>query len=476
MIECSKCRSNCPDGSKFCLECGNRLDLTASEDELKLVSILFADIKGFTAMSERLNPDEVKEIIDDIFSRLTAEIVSEGGEIVKYEGDCIMAAFGLTVSTELDPVHSCYAALRIREQAARFSEESAAAGRPRLEVRVGIHTGRVVKGLIGGKPDIIGDAVNTAARMEQNAPVGGIMATAEHARLLRGRFKIRSCPKIEVKGKNNPVQTFLILDRAPIRQRNILGRETAFIGREAEYRACIEILREAETSRKPRMIVIEGQPGLGKSRIVREFNRYCDALPYNLVMTQVFYDSSVRIDCRMLKSLIRQKFESSSIDGLIRVLETREAVWDEMAEHAAILSALTGIGDDAVSKDNVTNMARAGRKAAEELFRHLTVRDPYIFFLDDIQWIDETSAELIQHLLKWGEGRLLFACTARPGWQERFGALPESSMSVLQLEPFGPSLCRSLIECLAGSTELPEDLVSTIESHAGGSPLFVEEV
>ncbi|MDD2717959.1 MAG: adenylate/guanylate cyclase domain-containing protein [Candidatus Wallbacteria bacterium] len=476
MIKCSKCQFSCPDGSKFCLECGVRLDQAENKDELKLVSILFADLKGFTSMSEKLEPDAVKEIIDEIFQRLTGIISSEGGEVIKYEGDCIMAAFGLTVSSDLDPMHSCYAALRMRNEVSKFSAEQAAKGGARLEIRIGIHTGKVVKGLIGGKTDILGDAVNLAARMEQNAPTGEILITADHSMLLKGRFKIQSYQKLDIKGKNEPVQTILVKDRAPIRQRSILGHETAFLGRSVELASCIKILEQLVTDKKPHLIVIEGPPGIGKSRVMREFNRHCDTLPYDQVMTSVYYDSSVKNDFRLMKVLFQQKFGVVSAETLASHLSNREASWDDLFEHSRILAFLTSLKTDYSPQGDPEIASMAALKAAEDMFLNLTKRDPYIFFLDDLQWIDEASVELIQHLLRWGKGRLLFACTARPEWREQFKNLPDSGVTVIPLPPLSSEVCRSLLENATGSVQVPDQLVSMIENAAGGSPLFIEEI
>ena len=244
----------------------------------RLVTVLFADVSGFTAMSETMEPDEVQDVMNRIFQPLTAEIERMGGWVDKYIGDCIMAVFGYPRSWGDDATRAARAALRMQEQLRRLADELEPFAKRRVSMRIGLHTGLVQAGLLGGGQraayTVIGDTVNTAKRFEENCPVGGILVSAMTHRQIIDRFVLEEGGPISLKGKSEPVRGFrLVRERlAAITDWNFSfhGRPIPFMGHEEEATKLLGTYQKVHETRQPACVLVTGESGMGKSRLIIE--------------------------------------------------------------------------------------------------------------------------------------------------------------------------------------------------------------
>lgn len=344
MKNCSNCKTSCPENSRFCLNCGiSLLRDDSATDELKLISILFADISGFTSFSERFSPDEVKEMVSELFKSFSKIVESENGTVIKYEGDCIMAVFGYEKSSSSDALHSCHAALKIREAMHEFRKTSEVKDYRNLEIRIGLHTGTAVKCLIGGRKDVIGDAVNLAARMEQSAPPGKILVTYEHAVVSGNQFEMKFSEEIPVKGKTNPVSCYILegrkCDYAAYSEKQFLT------GRDKEIELCCSEYKDSVNKRKSGIMILEGTAGVGKTSIIRSVINSLKKNDSSMIVVESFYDKSVISEYRFLKSLVFRSMGVTSRNDLISRFSDCRKSWNELDYHAEVLEAVTGMKD-----------------------------------------------------------------------------------------------------------------------------------
>ncbi|MDP3225200.1 MAG: adenylate/guanylate cyclase domain-containing protein, partial [Rubrivivax sp.] len=252
---------------------------TAAEptQTLKQVTILFLDVVGFTALSQRLDPEAIAAVMDDVLTRGTTVVRDHGGRVLQYAGDNILAAFGADASREDDAERAVHAGLALLALGTTLGAEVLAAhGHAGCDVRVGIHTGDV---LLGGGVDadgsIRGMAVNIAARMEQTAPAGTLRVSQDTWALVRGVFDAIAQPPITVKGRDEPINTWLVKAVRPralrLPARGIAGLETPLVGREHELQRFQAAVQALLLDRQPRALTLLAEAGLGKSRLLREF-------------------------------------------------------------------------------------------------------------------------------------------------------------------------------------------------------------
>jgi len=256
--------------------------------ERRMVTILFCDVKGSTAMAEQLDPEEVLEIMDGAFDVLIEPVTRHEGTLARLMGDAVLAFFGAPLAHEDDPERAIRAALEITAGAKRYAEvlerERGISG---FNVRVGIHTGLVVVGEVGSDLRVeytaMGDAVNLAARMEQHAPPGGILITHDTYRQVRGVFDVEPQEPLTVKGMAEPVHTCLVLRAKPraFRKplRGVEGIETRMVGRQAELKHLQDALYAAMEDGALQVATVVGEAGVGKSRLLHEFDLWSELLP-----------------------------------------------------------------------------------------------------------------------------------------------------------------------------------------------------
>src|SRR4030042_559428 len=276
-MKCTKCQFDNPEGAKFCIECGHKLaEELAIEGERKQVTVLFSDLSGYTAMSERLDPEEVKNIISRIFGEIAQVVVKYDGSIEKFIGDAVVAFFGVPKAHEDDPVRAVRAAREIHEIVNAMSHQ--------FESKVGtplsMHTGLVVTGEVTmekGTLGVTGDTVNVASRLSGLAKPGEILVGEDTYRQAEGLFNFAPLTPVSVKGKAEPIRACRVLSpkEEPTKTHRLSGLRAELIGRKVEMSQLKEAAQRLLEG-KGAIFYITGDAGTGKSRLVEEFKATLD--------------------------------------------------------------------------------------------------------------------------------------------------------------------------------------------------------
>ena len=256
-------------------------------EENRLCTILFADVSGFTALSERLPPEEVKEIIDGCFEAMTTVIEKHGGYVDKYIGDCVMAVFGVPRSTDHDAERAVHAALKLQQTVAKYGLRGRRHGRLRLSLRIGINTGRVFAGRVGGATrrdfTVMGDAVNVASRLQAHAPEAAIVVGRDTYRHVTGLFQVDELPPVVAKGKSEPLICYRVVgpasQRAVVPQDEFYGSLTRFVGRRPDVDRLLDVIEQTMSDRRAHLVTLVATAGAGKSRLRDELQRAIESRP-----------------------------------------------------------------------------------------------------------------------------------------------------------------------------------------------------
>ncbi len=487
-------------------------------DERRTVTILFSDIKGSTAMIDKLDPEDAKEVIQGAFEFLIGPIFRYEGTLVQLMGDAILAFFGAPIAHEDDPERACRAGLEITAKAAKYAKEiKERKGIEGFAVRVGINTGLVIVGEVGSDLRVaytaIGDAINLAARMEQNAEPGTVLITEATHRLVAPLFETQAMPPLVVKGKAEPVSTYRVLGaKAEVgKVRGIAGLESPLVGRDAE----MATLREAAERLQAGVggiVTIVGEAGLGKSRLVAEVRRECSGSAGCQPAAQgdADYQSAVRTEIRWVEGRCLSYGTSIAyllwldvLRGLLGVTaedspeRVRDILWeraqtlcpDSAERYLPYLARLLSLPLDAETAARLRDLdgqeLKANTFAAVEAFLACAAGEcPLAIVLEDLHWADPTSLELLERLLALTDrASLLFLCVFRPqpehgSWHIReiaAGTYPHRHTD-LRLRPLSNADSETLLGNLLDTRTLPAAFRDRVLRHAEGNPFYVEEI
>ena len=480
-----------------------RTEPESDAQSLRQVSILFIDVVGSTTLSRSLEPEDISEVMDDALARGTAIVRTHGGRVLQYAGDNILAAFGADEAREDDAeraVRCGLALLRLgRTLAGEVLRKHGHAG---FDFRAGIHTGGVLLG--GGVADgsIRGMAVNIAARMEQTAPPGTLRISAETESLVRGRFEVEPQPPLLVKGVDEPVRSVLV-QRPAARafhagDRGLEGVVTRMVGRDAELQALEQALDRVQATGRLEVVTVVAEAGLGKSRLLREFERRLDARPRPpLRLRARCQPASPLQPYGLLRELLAGAWGLGDDDTLpqaqARVAEGVAPLFepDEGAEAAQakahLLGHLLGVDHGAsphvagIRRDVAQVRARAWH-AATQWFRRRAAREgrPLLLLLEDLHWADDPSLDFLDHLAATdADVPLLLLATARPTLRERRPVWPAEGVPAraLALAALDPQASQALVdELLQRLPEVPEALRQRLTGTAEGNPFYLEEL
>jgi class 3 adenylate cyclase/tetratricopeptide (TPR) repeat protein len=434
---CPSCGAPNRGEARFCDACGAALAQPAagpSRERRKLVTLLFCDVSGSTALGERLDAESVREVMLGYLAGAREAIERHGGTVEKFVGDAVMAVFGVPVTHEDDALRACRAAMELRGRLATLDEGLAARFGSPLAVRIGINTGEVVAGDPSkGEAFVSGDAVNVAARLEQHAPRNEILL-GELAARLSGAL-VEPVEPIAAKGKAEPVAAFRLLDVPEVALPR--ARSERFVGREHELAALRTLWDEAVAGDGCVLGTIVGTPGVGKSHLAERF--------------------LAGIDARVVRGRCLPYGEGISYWPVVEVVKQLDTLPSD-PEAAGVLRALLGIDERPATGEEI---AWAFRKLVEE-------QAPLAVCFDDLQWGEETFLELVESVVARSSGTpLLVLCLARPELLERRPGWPVS----VRLEPLPDADVESLV-----SERIPLELHERVMRAAGGNPLFVEEM
>ena len=273
---CSACGEPLPADARFCPACGAAATIQSSGtgDERKLVTVLFADVTGSTALGEQLDPEHMREVLDRFFAAMRDEIEGEGGTVEKFIGDAVMAAFGVPTAHEDDPTRAVRAAMRMLRRLDDVNASLMQSHDVMLQIRIGVNTGEVLATTDPrpGEAMVTGDTVNAAARLQSAAEPGTVVIGERTARGARGSFHLEPLGPLELKGKAQPVNAFVVVEELEQASgRGVPGLHAPIVGRDSELELLRSIYRRAVAEGRPNLVTIYGDAGVGKSRLTQEF-------------------------------------------------------------------------------------------------------------------------------------------------------------------------------------------------------------
>ncbi|MCA9977193.1 MAG: AAA family ATPase, partial [Anaerolineales bacterium] len=459
----------------------------------KQVTVLFADVSGFTALSEKLDAEDVTTVMNALWTRLDGAITDNGGWIDKHIGDAVMALFGVPNAHEDDPEHAIRAALAMQSALADFRAEMNVP----LAMRIGINTGPVFLDKVGTTAEYtaMGDAVNVASRMEHAAPVGGILICHDTYRHVRGVFDVQVLEPIHVKGKSELLQVYLVQGAKPrpfrVTTRGVEGIETHMVGRETELRQLQTAMQQVLADTKIHAVTVCGEAGIGKSRLLYEFTNWLELQPVRFWMFQARMIQGMRKQpYALLRGLFSFRFDIQENDSLVearRKLEvgvmTFTGADDQVRAH--FLGHMIGL-DYAHSPylQGILDDARQIRDRAfhytAQLLQQMAEKRPLLMLLEDIHWADDASLDFIEYLVQtYPNSPILIASLTRPPLFERrpnwFANYEQHQ--VIPLQPLTESLSNELVgHILRKVSLLPRELRARIVQSAEGNPFYIEEL
>jgi class 3 adenylate cyclase/tetratricopeptide (TPR) repeat protein len=426
----------------------------------RVVTILFADLTGSTALQERMDPELVRVVMQRYYALIREVVEGRGGRVVKFIGDGAMAVFGVPETREDDARRALEAALALHGAFGALASEVQRDRDVAISLRVGVNTGEVVVGV--DDDDVVGDAVNVAARLERAARSGAVLVGEATWRLTRGEAAFEDVRELHVAGKADTVRARTLVGF----HRDVVEAGAEFVGRAHEMEVLRAALDEVAHGRVPRVVTVLGSPGVGKTRLGAELERLVSTEALVLVARCSQQTTAPLVPiAEMLQSL------SSDPDGL-----TIEGVvglfGDGDLDSERVLRTLT-----AIVQTGAGSTPEETLWALRRVVEALTNRQPVVLVVDDLQWGETMLLDLVEHLAEWTRGPLLLVLLARPELRERRGALTDGARHrVLGLQGLDPEATARLACELLGAHTLPVELLERLPASTGGNPLFVREL
>jgi class 3 adenylate cyclase len=461
MRVCDHCGSEIPAGARFCPGCAAPVADEPPSQERKLATVLFADLVGSTELSGSQDAERTRALLDRFYDAMTEEVERAGGTIEKFAGDAVMVAFGAPSALEDHAERALHAALAMQRRLAELFEGQ-------LELRVGVNTGEVVVGEARvGSSFVSGDAVNVAARLEQAAAPGAILVGERTVAAARGAFEFERPVNVDAKGKpQGVVAQRVVRALSMMRPRGVGGLAQSFVGRDRELERLGDAYRATVDQRRPRLVTILGDAGVGKTRLTRElWQRLSEQTPEPLRRTGRCLSYGTGTAYWALGEVLKEHL------GLVES-DPPEVALDRLGARQ-ILGLTLGLD---VARDLHPLAARDRLQDAwAELLTDVVAERPAVLLIEDVHWAETQLLDVLEYVLGRAEGPLLVIVTARPelpqrrpGWGARAGEL-------LELEPLSAQdSVRMLSEMLAGG--LPAELGELVVERAEGNPFFVEEL
>ena len=493
---CPSCGTPAPPAARFCMNCGHGLDSPATgpapterpPEERRQVTVLFADLSGYTAVAERMDPEAVKNLVDRALMRLGQEVERFGGTVDKYIGDNVMAIFGAPLSHEDDAERAVRAGFGMQAAMSEVNE-----GLPpgeHLDLRVGVNTGEVLAGSVGQDYTVVGDTVNVASRLQSEGRTGSVTVGEGTMRATRGAVRYRELAPLELKGKAEPVPAWeavgLLTPHAA--GRAVPARESLLVGRADELAAMETLYDRVLREGAPQLVTLVGEAGVGKSRLLREFERRLArhesgpavrtgrCLPYGAGIVFWALGEVLRAECGIVDS-------DSAEEAWGKLSAYANALFADTAAElpeskAALIGRLLGVEvppELAPDERDPERLREAFFSALRAAVEAIGRRRPLVLAFEDIHWADDGMLDAIEHLAQWVRAPLLLVCLARDELLERrpsWGGGRRSATQLL-LEPLGATETEELVAAL-----IPEgsDLVPAVAERSGGNPLFAEEM
>jgi class 3 adenylate cyclase/tetratricopeptide (TPR) repeat protein len=481
MPACLRCGEHNPGRARFCLACGAPFGDPEGRprEERRVVTVLFADVVGFTSIAEKLDPEDVRSLLRPLYALLRGTLVRFGGTIEQFTGDGVMALFGAPVAHGDDPERAVRAALAIRE--AVIERNAASPGRE-LDVRIGVNTGTVIVAPdpLGraGERLVAGDAVNLAARLQTAAPVNGILVGAVTYGATRSAIEYLEREAIAVKGKAVPVEVWEAVASRARYGTDLAGEPAApLVGRDDELALLAGALDDVRARREPRFVAVVGDAGAGKTRLLLELFRYGGTvhdlmfwrqgrcLPYGEQSTFGALAEVVKAQAGVLET-------DGPVEAARKLREDleRRHDGDELEWLDAQVRLLVGLGDEGWTE-------RAGTFTAwRRWLEALATVHPLVVVIEDMQWADPPLLEFLGSLDRIHGVPLLVVGSARPELLDQCLAwsAERPRASTIELAALPADSMSRLVEALLAGEGRPE-LHAHVLASAGGNPFFAEE-
>jgi len=485
---CERCGQQNPEAARFCFSCGTQLATRPTaqpEEERKVVTVLFADLVGFTTRSEQMDPEDVRAMLSPYYLRLRTELERFGGTVEKFIGDAVMALFGAPLAHEDDPERAVRAALAIRDA---IAEMNAADSKLDLSLRIGVNTGEAFVVLSArpseGEGMAAGDVVNTAARLQANAPVNGILVGAATYRATSHAIEYDETEPIRAKGKAEPVAVWIAIRARPGASRQLTSR-SPLVGRAEQLASLAEAWARVLDERKPGIVTLLGAPGVGKSRLIAAFTERLQdmrtsyrgsCLPYGEGITYWPIIEIIKDAAGILVS-DEPSAVSQKLGTLLESLPTGDT--DELRAMASALANLLGKPVTARGTYGASEIMQAELHwGIRRVFELLAAERPLVLVVEDLHWAEPTLLEFIQFVLEGASGPIFVLATARPELAESGPAIltASSNRRRIDLAPLDGGESQALLTGLLGERGLSAGAAERLLAAAGGNPLFLEEL
>lgn len=510
VLVCSRCATELPPAAKFCFNCGQAVSASISsrfsspqsytpqylaekilsykgalEGERKQVTVLFVDVSGFTAISERLDPEDVHGLMNRAVDLMVGAVHRYEGTVTQFLGDGIMALFGAPIAHEDHAQRAVHAALGIARALEPYREDLQGRRGIAFEVRQGINTGLVVVGSIGSDLRMdytaIGDTINVASRLEHAADPGRIVISEMTHRLVSGYFHTRPLGQLLLKGKADSVRAWEVVSTRVARTRLEIEAErglTSFVGRERELQLLFQCFEKAKAGHG-QVVFVVGEPGIGKSRLLLEFRRRLANDATWLEGRAMSFGRSIAF--HPLIDLLKRNFRIEEADSEAAIIKKVDAgvlrLGDDLRPIVPYLRYLLSAdpGDRAVS--GMDPQLRRGE--IFDALRRLALRaaeiHPQVLVYEDVHWMDQATEEsLLFAADSVPTSRILQIFTYRTGYQHPFGE--RSYHTRIALDNLSSGDSAEMAKAILATEQLPEELSSLIVRKAEGNPFFVEEV
>jgi len=538
-MKCPKCQFENPEGINFCGKCGGRLEKvcpkcnfpnplefiycgkcgtaleelkeaipvnysepksytpkfladkilttrSSIEGERKLVTVLFADVANYTAMSEKLDPEEVHQIMDGCFKILMDEIHKYEGTINQFTGDGVMALFGAPVAHEDHAQRACYAAISIQKAIKDYGEKLKSRYGMDFKMRIGLNSGQVVVASIGDDLRMdytaIGDTTNLASRMQSTARPGTILLSGHTHRLARDFFEFEALGKIPVKGKEEPQETYELLKASKVETRieaAVAKGLTRFVGRQNSMAGLMEAYEKVRSG-SGQVVGIVGEAGLGKSRLLLESRNRLPQDEFTYFEGRCIHFGGAMAYLPIL-DILRSYFGVVEGENEIVIRKRMgERVFQLDEKLQGILTPLHDLLSLKVEDEAYLKLEpKQRRERIFEGLRDLFVREsqnrPLVLAIEDLHWIDKTSEEFLDYLIGWlANTRILLILLHRPEYTHRWGS--KSYFNRIGLDQLTLKSSAKLVEAILERGEVAPELRELILNRAAGNPLFMEEL
>lgn len=466
------------------------------EHERRLVTVLFMDVVDSTRILQGIDPEEAMTIMDPALQRLAEPVQTRGGRVTRFMGDGFLAVFGLHLTRENDAEMAVRAGLEIleaaRSVAADVAREHRIAG---FGVRVGINTGLVVTGGVTEAEDtVMGSAVNLASRIESAAPPGGLLISQTTYRQVRGRFDLEPAGTIDAKGFDEPIPVHLVTGERSVTAmsltRGLDEVDTELIGRREELAVLADTLEAVSTTGQGHTITIVGDAGIGKSRLLAEFEARLPEVPAVTEFRARAALGSNDIPHSMLRNLVERCFDIRSDDPVPLVREKLGAgLGERLADNAGLAAKIHVVGRllgyDLTVPDSLDGIPDSPQQIHDlavghlaEFFRSAAASATVLMLLDDLHWADDGSLSVLEQLIEeLAEDPVFVIALTRPAHhsQPDWERLPRHRR--LTLDPLTGEQAGAMIDSMLSRIDAcPPELRTMLLDRAGGNPYYLEEL